>query len=207
MNAQAPEQQPSTSKVLTEFGPLIVFFAVNAWKGIFWATGAFMIALAVAIVSTKLRGAKVPTMTLFTGVLVLVFGGLTLWLKDERFIKLKVTIVNGIFAGLLFFGMLTGRNLLQAVLGHAFNLDDVGWKKLTARYIAFFLALAAINEVIWRNVSTDTWVAFKTFGLIGLMLVFTIMQVPLLQKHQIDGDDSGDATPPASGPASSEGDG
>lgn len=195
MNASREPQAPSGSKVLTELGPLIVFFAVYAWKDIIWATGALMAALVLAVAWTKLRGERVPPMMIFTTVLVLVFGGLTVALDDPSFIKLKVTIVNALFGLLLFGGMLTGRNLLQAVLGQAFHLDEVGWKKLTARYVVFFFALAAVNELIWRNLSEQVWVYFKSFGLILLMLVFTVLQVPLLQRHQLpeEGAPAGDA--------------
>ena len=142
-----------------------------------------MVAVTIALfVSWKLDH-RVPPMTVFTAVAVLVFGGLTLYLQDEVFIKLKVTILNTLFGAILVVGLVTGKSLLKIVLGHAFRLTDLGWRLLTIRYAAFFFFLAALNEVVWRNVSTDFWVSFKVFGLMGLTLVFTLLQVPLLQRH------------------------
>ena len=198
------QEAPSGGKMLAEFGPLILFFAVNAWRGIYWATGAFMIAMAVTMVATKMRGEKIPPMTIFTGVLVLVFGSLTLWLQNEIFIKVKVTILKALFGTILLVGLLTKRVFLKSFLGSAFQLDEEGWKRLTVRYIGFFYSMAALNEVVHRNVSTDTWVAFKTGGLIALTLLFTVMQVPLLQRHSIEEADSGDGEPDVvAGPESS----
>ncbi len=180
------EETPPPSKLLTEFGPLLLFFGVNAWKGIFWATGAFVAATVVAVVVALRRDGKVPPMTIFTLVVVVVFGGLTLYLQNETFIKLKVTVLNVLFGAILLFGTFTGRPFLRMLMGQAFQLTERGWHLLTVRYALFFFFLAAVNEAVWRNVSTDTWVTFKVFGLMALTIVFTIVQVPLLQRHSLE---------------------
>ncbi|HED64133.1 MAG TPA: septation protein A [Planctomycetes bacterium] len=181
----SPQPKPA-SKLLTEFGPLLLFFLTNKLWGIFAATGVFIVATVIAAAVAKRRDGRVPPMTLFTLVIVLVFGGLTIWLHDETFIKLKVTILNVLFGSILLFGLATGRNFLEALMGEAFSLTQRGWKLLGIRYAALFFFLAALNEVVWRNVSTDTWVNFKVFGLLGITMLFTILQVPLLQRHALE---------------------
>jgi intracellular septation protein len=183
-SSQSPQSPQSNGKLLLELGPLAVFFGINWAAGIYWATGAFMVAIALAIAVAWRREGKVPPMMIFTGVAVAVFGGLTLLLHDETFIKVKVTILYALLGSILIVGELAGRPLLRALLGSAFQLTERGWRLLTLRYGVLFLCLAALNEVVRRNVSTDTWVSFKVFGLLGITLVFSVVQVPLLQKHQ-----------------------
>lgn len=183
---QAPRTQHPLVRLAVELGPLLVFFFANARWGIYVGTGAFMAAIAVSFSVSLWIERRVPVMPLVTAVVVLVFGTLTLVLHDDLFIKLKPTIVNGLFAAILGFGLLTKRNFLQIVLGTVLTLDAEGWRKLTLRWALFFVALAVINEVVWRNFSTDTWVSFKVFGIMPLTLVFSLAQVPLLTKHQID---------------------
>ncbi|MGI9383760.1 MAG: septation protein A [Methyloligellaceae bacterium] len=183
-----PQQVPGADrtqlvKLALDIGPLVVFFAVNAIYGIFAATGAFMVVTVGAVVLSRLWFGKVATMPLVTGVFVLIFGGLTLYLQDETFIKIKPTIIYVMFAGLLLAGMALGRLFLKSVMGEAFELTDTGWRQLTYRWAGFFVAMALLNEVVWRNVSTDTWVSFKVFGLLPLTFLFAILQVGLLQKH------------------------
>ena len=125
-------------------------------------------------------------MPLVTAGVVLVFGGLTLILQDELFIKIKPTIVNGLFAAAIFGGLALGRNFVQVVMGAVVNLDDKGWWILAVRWGAFFIVLAILNEIIWRSVSTDAWVSFKVFGILPLTLVFSLAQVPLLTRHAIE---------------------
>ena len=183
---QEPRSQHPLVRLAVELGPLLVFFFVNARWGIYVGTGAFMAAIAVSFSVSLWIERRLPAMPLVTAVVVLVFGTLTLVLHDDLFIKLKPTIVNSLFAAVLAFGLLTKRNVLQIVLGTVLALDETGWRKLTLRWAVFFVVLAVINEIVWRNFSTDTWVSFKVFGIMPLTLVFSLAQVPLLTKHQVD---------------------
>jgi len=176
---------PSGSKLLVEFGPLLAFFVTNKLAGILWATGVLMVAMAFSIAFQWHRERKISAMMAVTGITVLVFGSLTIWLDDPVFIKVKVTILNALFGGVLLGGLATGRSFLKTLIGPVFQLTDEGWNTFTLRYGVFFLALAGLNELVWRNVSTDAWVNFKVFGLMGLTLVFMATQVPLLQRHAI----------------------
>ena len=173
-------------KLITEMGPLVVFFLSNAKFGIFTATAVFMVATAIALGASWIVLRKIPVMPLVTGVFVMVFGGLTLYLADETFIKLKPTIVNCLFGIILLGGLAMGHSLLRYVLGDALPLDEEGWKKLTLRWGVFFFFLAVLNEVVWRNFDTDTWVNFKVFGIMPITLIFAISQTGLLHKHMIE---------------------
>lgn len=179
-------EQVSGLKFLLELGPLVIFFITNWQAGIFWATGVFMVATVVALSISYAKFRKVPMMPLVSGVFVVVFGALTLWLQDELFIKLKPTIVNLMFAGLLSAGIAFRRPLLKLVLGEVFSLTDRGWHVLTLRWIGFFIFLAIVNEVIWRNFSTDFWVSFKVFGIMPITLLFSLAQLPLLQRYAVE---------------------
>jgi intracellular septation protein len=170
-------------KLLIELGPLLVFFAGNAVGGIFVGTGAFMAATLISLAVARFRYHKVPAMPLVSAFVVFVFGGLTLYLQDETFIKLKPTIVYSMFAVLLAAGLLLRKPLLELLFGPAFSLTGEGWRKLTFRWMAFFIAMAVVNEVVWRNFSTDAWVSFKAFGFLPLTFLFAIAQVPLLQRY------------------------
>jgi intracellular septation protein len=172
-------------KLAIELGPLGVFFLVNGRYGIFQATSAFMVATAVSLIASRLLLGKIAVMPLVTGVFVLVFGGLTLWLHNETFIKVKPTIVNLLFATLLLGGLAFGKPLLSYLFGDAFKLDREGWRKLTLRWGLFFVTLAALNEIVWRNATTDAWVAFKTFGILPLSFVFALSQIGLIMRHQL----------------------
>jgi intracellular septation protein len=123
-------------------------------------------------------------MPVVTAVLVVVFGGLTFWLDDPRFIKIKPTIINLLFAGVLIGGLITRRPLLKMLFGEAFNLTEEGWRKLSVRWTLFFLVLAALNEVVWRNFSEAAWVNFKVFGILPLTLVFAMAQIGLIKRHE-----------------------
>lgn len=170
-------------KFALELGPLVVFFIANGRAGIYVATGAFMVATFAALLVMWLIARKIAVMPLVSAVVVLVFGSLTLWLQDDHFIKMKPTIVNALFGGLLLGGLIFRKPLLPYVLGDVFQLTPEGWHKLTIRWGVFFLVMAVLNEVVWRSVSTDTWVAFKTFGYLPLTLVFAMAQVPLMTAH------------------------
>lgn len=183
--ATKQERMHPVVKLVTEIGPLIVFFFTNAKFGIFAATGAFMVVTVVALAVSYTVNGRIATLPLVTGVFVIVFGGLTLWLNDELFIKLKPTIVNTLFATTLFGGLAFGRSLLRIVLDSVFELTGEGWRKLTFRWAAFFLLLAVLNEIIWRNFSTDAWVNFKVFGIMPITVIFAMSQLPLLQRYRI----------------------
>jgi len=175
-------------KLAVEVGPLVVFFVVNARAGIFWGTGVFMVATLAALIVSRFLFGRVPVMPLISGACVIVFGGLTLWLQDDHFIKVKPTIVNGLFAAALFGGLLAGQSLLKVVFGEVFRLTEDGWRKLTLRWAFFFTFLALLNEVVWRTVSTDTWVSFKVFVIMPVTMIFALAQIGLLRAHEIPAD-------------------
>lgn len=188
-------------KLALELGPLMVFFfanargewlvgkfpALHAFGGpIFIATGLFMVATAIALSVSWLLTRTLPIMPLVSGVVVFVFGGLTLWLQDDVFIKMKPTIINTLFGGVLLGGLYFGKSLLGYVFDSAFSLDAEGWRKLTLRWGLFFLFLAVLNEIVWRSFSTDFWVAFKVWGMMPITLLFTLSQMPLIMRHSLD---------------------
>ena len=183
--ATMPQMNPLLKLVL-DLGPLLVFFAGNSYFGIFIATGMFMAAVLVSLAITYAIARRISPMPIVTGVVVLVFGGLTLLLADELFIKLKPTIVNSIFASVLLAGVLTDRLYIKILFDNAFHLPDHAWKTLTYRWIAFFVFLALLNEFIWRNYSTDFWVGFKLWGVVPISLAYGALQMPFILKHQID---------------------
>jgi intracellular septation protein len=176
-------------KLAVDLGPLVVFFLGNSYFGIFYATGMFMLATLISLTISYSIEKKLSPMPIVTGVVVMVFGGLTIWLADELFIKLKPTIVNSIFASLLIAGLVTGRLFLKILLDSAIQLTDEGWRKFTYRWIGFFIFLALLNEFIWRNYSTDFWVASKLWITFPLTVLYAIAQTPFLMKHQIKTDD------------------
>ena len=173
-------------KLATEIGPLLVFFVVNAKFNLFAATAAFMVAIVAAMIASYVVTRHVPIMALVTGVVVLVFGTLTLVLHDETFIKVKPTIIYGLFAAVLLGGLLFGRSFIAIMFDQVFNLTPQGWRILTMRWALFFLGLAVLNEVIWRTQSTDFWVAFKAFGIIPLTMIFAIIQMPLTRRYHLE---------------------
>jgi len=180
------ELRPQLIKIALELGPLVVFFLVNANADIFAATAWFMGAMVLSLASSWFILKRVAVMPLVTGIVVLVFGGLTLWLQDDTFIKMKPTIVNSLFGAVLLGGLLFGQSLLRYVFGDVYKLKPQGWLVLTIRWGVFFFVLAALNEVIWRNFSTDTWVAFKVWGIMPLTVVFSMFQLPVLSKYAPD---------------------
>ena len=172
-------------RTLVDLGPLVVFFAVNYFFGIIVGTTALMTATAVAIGVTYWVERSVPPMPAITCLFVMIFGGLTLVFDDELFIKIKPTVVNVLFAGALLAGLVLRRNLMKVMLGRVLNLTNDGWRILTQRWIGMFILLAMVNEVVWRNFETDTWVSFKALGIPVLVLVFSLFLLPVIQRHQI----------------------
>lgn len=179
---------PSILKIALDLGPLLLFFAVNALYGIFAATAAFMAATVVSLAASRLLTGKFAMMPLVTAVFVVVFGGLTLWLHNETFIKIKPTVIYLLFAAVLMGGLALNRVFLHDLLHEALDLTDAGWRMLTRRWAVFFVVLAVLNEAVWRNVSTDAWVSFKVFGLVPLTFVFAALQVGLIQRHARSGE-------------------
>ena len=171
-------------KLLIDLGPLLVFFLAYAKAGIFWATGVLMAATVIALVASRILLGRFAIAPLATAVLVVVFGGLTFLLDDPSFIKMKPTIINLLFAGVLGFGLVTGRPLLKMFMGEALHLSDEGWHKMTVRWALFFVAVAVLNEVVWRNFSEATWVNFKVFGILPLTLVFALTQISLIRRYE-----------------------
>ena len=183
MNKAAPHP---IFKLATELGPLMVFFAANAKFDLFVATGAFMVAIVASIIVSYVVVRHVPLMAIVSGVIVLVFGTLTLVLHDETFIKMKPTIVYSLFAAVLGGGLLFGRSFIAIMFDQMFNLTAAGWRILTMRWALFFLAMAVLNEIIWRTQTTDFWVAFKAFGVIPLTMGFAITQMPLIKRYHLE---------------------
>jgi intracellular septation protein len=200
-------------KLLLEIGPLAVFFlsfrfgrgilenstvysvlepltGAEALAGnsgpLFVSTAFFMVAIVISLSVSWSLTRHLPRMAVVTAIVVAVFGGLTLWLQDETFIKMKPTIVNGIFALILGFGLVQGHSYLKYLMGEAMPLDPEGWLIFTQRWIMFFICMAALNELIWRTQTTDFWVTFKTFGSLPLTFVFLALQWPLLKRHMVE---------------------
>jgi intracellular septation protein len=174
---------PPALRLTLELGPLVLFFIANARWGIFAGTAIFMVAVLAALAVSYALTRRLPIMAIVSGVIVTVFGSLTLLLHDETFIKVKPTIIYALFGVTLTFGLLFRKPLLELVFDSVFNLTEEGWRKLTLRWALFFLFMAALNEVVWRNFSTDLWVSFKLFGAVPLTFLFAALQYPLLMKH------------------------
>ncbi len=176
-------------KLAIEIGPLILFFLTNAKAGIFVATQVFMVAIILSLSLSYYLDRRIAIMPLVTGVVVLVFGGLTIYLENDLFIKLKPTIVNSLFAVVLLGGLAFGKSFLSTLFNEVFQLQPEGWRILTLRWGLFFIVLAIINEIVWRNFSTDFWVSFKVFGIMPLTMVFALSQFRVLNKYQITQDE------------------
>jgi intracellular septation protein len=185
------EAQPRWLKPTVDYGPLAVFFVAYLWAGLMAATAALIGTTVLALVLSLAVARRVPLLPLITAAVVGVFGGLTLWFNDPVFMKMKPTIVQGLFSVLLFGGLAFGRSLLSPLLGAAWPMDPEGWRRLTFRFAVFFAAMAGLNELVWRTQSTDFWVTYKVFGIMGLTILFSISQMPLMTRHHQPPDDSG----------------
>ncbi|MEP9348311.1 septation protein A [Xanthobacter sp. KR7-225] len=182
--AAPPRKMNPWVKIPLEIGPLVLFFVGNSYGGIYFGTGVFMVATVLALGAMWVLARRIAVMPLVSALVVMVFGGLTLWLQDDHFIKLKPTLLNAVFGLALFGGLAFRKPLLPYVFDGMVNLTDEGWHKLTVRWGLFFLLMAALNEVVWRSVSTDTWVSFKTFGYLPLTFAFAMAQAPLMARYE-----------------------
>ena len=194
MTDASPAKTPSAmSRLLVDVGPLLVFFLANYFAPvpgplkIFVATGAFMAAMIVAMIYSQLRYKTISPLLMFSGFVVIVLGGLTIWLHNETFIKIKPTVYYALVSGLLFFGLKTNRPFLKSVLGSAYpGLSDIGWRKLSINWAIFFLVMAVVNEAVWRNSTTNFWVGFKLWGAIPLTFLFAALNVPMMMRHGLN---------------------
>lgn len=188
-------------KTSLELGPIVLFFVAytriknrefeifgNTYEGFIVATAAFIPLLLVSTGLLWWLTGKLSRMQLVTAVLVVVFGGMSIWFNDDRFFKMKPTIIYVLFGGMLGLGLLQGKSYLRSVMEEVIPLEQVGWMKLTKRACLFFFSLAIANEAVWRLMSTDAWVNFKTFGLTAAVLVFFLAQGPLFQKYSVEKD-------------------
>ena len=193
MSERTSREPAGLARLAIDIGPLLVFFLVNFFAPvpgaikIFVATGAFMVAMVAAMIYSALRYGRISPLLLFSGFMVVVLGGLTIWLHNDTFIKVKPTIYYLFVAGLLAFGLRTGRPFLKMVLGSAYpGLDEEGWRLLTRNWAVFFAGMALLNEAVWRNSTTDFWVGFKLWGAIPLTFLFAFANVPMLLRHGLN---------------------
>jgi intracellular septation protein len=177
---------PQIRRLALDLGPLLIFFAGFKFLGIFGATAVFMAAVFVALGLDYTFEKRLSPMPLFTALLVLIFGGLTLYLKNDTFIKMKPTVLYAFFGATLLGGLLFNRLFIKYAFAQAFDLTLAGWRQLTWRWGIFFLLLAVLNEAVWRNTSTATWVSFKVWGIIPLIFLFALAQTPLIMKHNVE---------------------
>ena len=173
-------------KLLIDIGPLAVFFVFYTRSDLKTAILPFMIATIIAVLFSYILEKKIPIMPTVGAVIILIFGGLTIYFDNETFFKMKPTIINLLFAGILYGGIILNKSLLRYLLGAALKLQDRGWDILTKRWIGFFIALAILNEIIWRTQTTDIWVSFKVFGILPITFIFTLTQFSTIKKYQIE---------------------
>ncbi len=191
MTAETDKREPSVgARLMIDLGPLLVFFLVNFFAPvpevlkIFYATGAFMAAMIVAMMISYLRYHHISPLLWFSGIMVVILGGITIWLHNDTFIKMKPTVYYLLIASLLVFGLATGRNLLKMVLGAAYpGLSERGWQLLTRNWAIFFAVMAVVNEAVWRNTDTSFWIGFKLWGFLPATFLFAFANVPMLMKH------------------------
>ena len=176
----------SIYKLLIDIGPLAIFFIFYSKSGLQASILPFMIATVIAVLFSYILEKKIPIMPTVGAGIVLVFGGLTIYFDNEVFFKMKPTIINLLFAAILYGGIMIKKPLLKILLGAALKLKEDGWKILTLRWIGFFIALAILNEIVWRTQSTDVWVNFKVFGILPITFLFTMIQFPLIKKFQVE---------------------
>jgi intracellular septation protein len=179
--------ETSPLKLVLDIGPLLAFFLTYALAGLRLATIVIIVTTVAALIASRVFLGKIPVVALISAALIVVLGGLTVWFDDPRFVKIKPTIAYLVFAGLLLGGQLMGRAPLKAVVGKAFAVTDTGWRILTLRWGWFFVGMAALNEILWRNFSEQTWVTFKSFGFLVLTIMFVALQKTVLEHHGLEG--------------------
>jgi intracellular septation protein len=185
-SVEAAKRIPAIAKTLIDLGPLILFFVVDQLTDIFVATGVLIVAVAAAFIVSWLMTRQIPILPSVTLCFVLIFGGLTLLLGDEEFIKIEVTLTNALCGAFLLGGLAMGKSLLKIAFGEMTDINDEGWRKLTLRMGVFLMAIAALNEVVRQVVSTDAWVAFRVYGILLLTIVFFLSQTPLIMRHWVE---------------------
>ncbi len=173
-------------KYAVDYGPILAFFIAYKMAGLMAATVALMIATAIATLLLYILQRRLALMPIITLLVVGTFGGLTLWLNDDTFIKMKPTVIQGLFAVILFGGMIMKKPLIRYVMGSTLQMDDDGWRLLSLRFACFFAAMAVLNEIVWRTQPEGVWIDFKVFGIIGLTLVFILTQIPLILRHSTE---------------------
>ena len=176
----------SIFKLLIDIGPLAVFFVFYTRSDLKTAILPFIIATTIAVLFSYIIEKKIPIMPTVGAAIILVFGGLTIYFDNETFFKMKPTIINLLFAGILYVGIILNKSLLRYLLGAPLKLQDEGWDILTKRWIGFFIALAILNEIIWRTQTTDMWVNFKVFGILPITFIFTLTQFSTIKKYQVE---------------------
>ena len=175
-------------KLITDFGPLLIFFVIyfNNENDLKAAITPFIIATIISLLIIYILEKKISMVPLTGGILITVFGGLTLYFDNKVFFYMKPTIINILFAGILFFGkFFTKKPLLKIFFQNAFNLEEEGWKKLNYRWISFFIFVAILNEIVWRTQSEAFWVNFKVWGLLPISFIFAASQFPLINKYKL----------------------
>jgi len=194
MSEQTKDTKPPAQNPLVDLGPLAVFLLCYWLTNVWIATGAFMLATLSALIWSQLRHGRVSALLMFSGVMVLLFGGLTIWLRDETFIKMKPTLYYAMVSGILFFGTMTKRPTLERVMAHAYpELSPQGWHLLTRNFAWYFVGMAILNEIVWRNSSPGFWLGYKLWGALPLTLIFGAMNIPMILRHSTPADADGDA--------------
>lgn len=186
MSAATEKELPQGLKLAFDFAPLLGFFIAYKLGGVYWATGTIICLTLVSLVLGYALTGKVAKFPLYSAILVTIMGGLTLYLKNDMFVKMKPTAANLVFAAVLGGGLLAKRIYLKDLLGSSVSMPETAWRTLTWRWTLFFLALAAANEYVWRNLSEEMWVDFKVFGLMGLTFLFVLANLPFMAKHMKD---------------------
>ena len=183
MNDQNSRELSKGKKTLLEFLPLVAFFAAYKFKGLIWATGVLVVASLIAIAVQYAVTRKISKMQIVTTGMIVVFGGLTLYLQDPFYLKIKISIINGLLGLALAVGLFMNKLFLRDMLGTSIQMPDAAWRNLSWRWVLFFFALAILNIVIWQNFSENVWVNFKFYGMTGLTLLFAVANAPFMAKH------------------------